>query len=234
MDEVVKKYFQDRNTRKSLPLSTNKIKLVKKSSTLPYIELKSINITLKDKETAVLGGLVKETNTVSDSKIPFLGDIPIIGWLFKNSEMQKQKSNLVVFITPHIIRSNEEHKEILSSKLKERMNFIRKFTGGKDPYSEVTEQMIKEQRYYNPEPVMENIDPSTNMDDLKDQNSFNHSEPILSRDASKDLEDTEDADGANSEGGENAEDTTGVYSTDGLDSGESGIESDPATEEGSF
>jgi len=196
------------------------------------------NITLKDKETAVLGGLVKETNTVSDSKIPFLGDIPIIGWLFKNSEMQKQKSNLVVFITPHIIRSNEEHKEILSSKLKERMNFIRKFTGGKDPYSEVTEQMIKEQRYYNPEPVMENIDPSTNMDDLKDQNSFNHSEPILSRDASKDaskdVEDTEDADGANSEGGENAEDTTGVYSTDGLDSGESGIESDPATEEGSF
>ena len=99
-------------------------------------------ITLKDKETAVLGGLVKETNTKTDSKIPILGDIPIIGWLFKNSETDSKKSNLIVFITPHIVHSAEDHKHILSSKLKERMNFIRRFTGNKDIYKDITDKML--------------------------------------------------------------------------------------------
>ena len=99
-------------------------------------------ITLKDKETAVLGGLVKETNTKTNSKIPILGDLPIIGWLFKNSETDNKKSNLIVFITPHIVHSAEDHKHILSSKLKERMNFIRRFTGGKDIYKNITDKML--------------------------------------------------------------------------------------------
>ncbi len=102
-------------------------------------------ITLKDKETAVLGGLVKETNSKTNSKIPILGDIPIIGWLFKNSTTDRKKSNLIVFITPHIIRSAEEHRTILSSKLKERMEFIRQFTGNKDPYKKLTEKMLNNQ-----------------------------------------------------------------------------------------
>ena len=98
-------------------------------------------INLKDQETAVLGGLVKETNSKVDSKIPVLGDIPIIGWLFKNSETERKKSNLIVFITPHIIHSAKEHKIILSRKLKERMNFIRQFTGTKDPNQHVIKEM---------------------------------------------------------------------------------------------
>ena len=102
------------------------------------------SITLKDKETAVLGGLVKETNSKTDSKIPILGDIPIIGWLFKNSETDNKKSNLIVFITPHIVHSAEDHRHILSSKLKERMHFIRRFTGGEDTYKDVTEKMLND------------------------------------------------------------------------------------------
>lgn len=102
-------------------------------------------ITLKDKETAVLGGLIKETNSKTNTKIPILGDIPIIGWLFKNSTTERKKTNLIVFITPHIIRSAEEHRTVLSSKLKERMNFIRQFTGNEDPYKELTDQMLNHQ-----------------------------------------------------------------------------------------
>ncbi len=102
------------------------------------------SITLKDKETAVLGGLVKETNSKVNSKIPILGDIPILGWLFKNSETDRKKSNLIVFITPHIIRSAKEHKTILSRKLKERMDFIRQFTGTKDPHQKLIEKMRPE------------------------------------------------------------------------------------------
>ena len=99
------------------------------------------NITLKDKETAVLGGLVKESNTKNESKIPILGDLPIVGWLFKNSETNRKKSNLIVFISPQIIRSAEEHQGLLNSKLKERMEFIRHYVGDKDPYQSITKQM---------------------------------------------------------------------------------------------
>ena len=100
-------------------------------------------ITLKDQETAVLGGLVRESNTKDESKVPILGDLPLIGWLFKNSNVERKKTNLVVFITPHIVRSAKEHKNILSDKLKERMDFIRKWTGNKDPYHEMTEKMLE-------------------------------------------------------------------------------------------
>ena len=101
------------------------------------------HIALKDRETAVLGGLVKESNIKNESKVPLLGDLPFIGWLFKNSETSRKKSNLIVFITPRIIRSADEHQVILNSKLKERMNFIHRFVGDKDPYEHTTKQMIQ-------------------------------------------------------------------------------------------
>ncbi len=99
------------------------------------------NIALKDKETAVLGGLVKESNTKSEFKVPLLGDLPLVGWLFKNSETNKKKSNLIVFITPQIIRSANEHKNILSKKLDERITFIRQFIGDEDPYKNTIKNM---------------------------------------------------------------------------------------------
>ncbi len=114
-------------------------------------------ITLKDQETAVLGGLVRESNEKTESKVPVLGDLPLIGWLFKNSNMKRKKTNLVVFITPHIVRSAKEHKNILSDKLKERMDFIRKWTGKEDPYQELTDKMLDTEKQpllpEDPEPV---------------------------------------------------------------------------------
>ena len=100
------------------------------------------SITLKDNETAVIGGLTRASNTNTTTKIPILGDLPLLGWLFKNSQTDRAQSNLIVFITPNIIRSTDEHKHILSQKLKERMEFIRQFTGNNDPYAEVTKEMF--------------------------------------------------------------------------------------------
>ena len=122
----------------SVPEELQKISVAVKKRTIKTF------ITLKDKETAVLGGLIKETNSKTENKIPILGDIPIIGWLFKNSNTDRKKSNLIVFITPYIIRSAQEHKTILSRKLKERLNFIRQFTGMEDPHKELTQEMLQQ------------------------------------------------------------------------------------------
>ena len=112
------------------------------------------SITLKNNETAVIGGLTRASNTNTTTKIPILGDLPLLGWLFKNSQTDREQSNLIVFITPNIIRSAEEHKNILSNKLKERMEFIRQFTGNKDPYKKITEEMLSKET---PPPLKENL-----------------------------------------------------------------------------
>ncbi len=102
------------------------------------------NITLQSGQTAVLGGLMEDEDRVSESKIPLLGDIPILGWLFKNSNVRKVKKNLVVFLTPKIIRNSQGHKDILKQKMTERIDWIKQNSGGRDPYGERFNNLIQD------------------------------------------------------------------------------------------
>ncbi len=65
-------------------------------------------VVVYDGETVVIGGLLGDTYRDTVNKVPWLGDIPILGWAFKTTEKQLEKVNLLVFITPHIIRQQEE------------------------------------------------------------------------------------------------------------------------------
>ncbi len=60
---------------------------------------------IPDGNTGVLAGFVKNTNSKNGSKIPLLGDIPVLGWLFKNKHSDNSKSVLLIFISPTIISS---------------------------------------------------------------------------------------------------------------------------------
>lgn len=66
------------------------------------------NIRVKDGETLAIGGLINEVETQSIKKVPILGDIPGIGMLFRNQKKVKQKSELVIMITPRIIKDTED------------------------------------------------------------------------------------------------------------------------------
>jgi general secretion pathway protein D len=61
-------------------------------------------VTIRDGETVVIGGLLSDEYQDTVSKVPFLGDIPILGWAFKSSSRELRKINLLVFLTPNIIR----------------------------------------------------------------------------------------------------------------------------------
>jgi type IV pilus assembly protein PilQ len=71
----------------------------------PNVSTRAITTTvrLKDGETIILGGLVKNQETETREKIPFLSDIPLLGVLFRKNVKARTKSNLVVYITPHIL-----------------------------------------------------------------------------------------------------------------------------------
>ena len=61
-------------------------------------------VELRDGQTFAVAGLLNNTLTTSLRKIPGIGDIPILGWLFKSRALQKNETELVVIITPHILR----------------------------------------------------------------------------------------------------------------------------------
>ena len=69
---------------------------------------------VKDGETIVLGGLMKDTKSTTEKKIPFLGDIPILGWFFRSTEKEVKKTEILIFITPHILTN--ENRESVSRK----------------------------------------------------------------------------------------------------------------------
>ena len=70
----------------------------------------------QDEQTIVIGGLVRDDVTITESKIPLLGDIPILGYLFKNRTTQSTKVNLLVFLTPHILKDDVEMVKLNNTK----------------------------------------------------------------------------------------------------------------------
>lgn len=66
-------------------------------------------VRLRDGETIILGGLVKESLSHLDDQVPLLGSIPILGYLFKNRSTVKSRSQLMIFVTPHIYYGKDAH-----------------------------------------------------------------------------------------------------------------------------
>ncbi len=86
-------------------------------------------VVVKDGETIVIGGLVGDSTDDGTNKVPFLGEVPIIGWLFKAQTVKREKTNLYVFLTPHIVRTQKEAAQLYYEK--------------RDSMGEVVEGVIK-------------------------------------------------------------------------------------------
>lgn len=89
-------------------------------------------VTVKDQQTVVIGGLMEDRTTTTVNKVPILGDIPVLGYLFRHQTKLKSKTNLIIVLTPHIIKDQSDFRRILEQKLEERRKFIEQFTSGND------------------------------------------------------------------------------------------------------
>lgn len=79
------------------------------------------NVLVDDGQIIVLGGLIDENMQDSVEKVPGLGDIPLIGNLFKFQKRSRVKTNLMVFLRPTVVRSNEQSANLAG----DRYNYIR-------------------------------------------------------------------------------------------------------------
>lgn len=84
-------------------------------------------VVVHDQESVVIGGLIQERDVYNVTKVPLLGDIPLLGYLFKYSTKQKRKTNLLILLTPYIIKDQLDLASIKERKLREYREFAESF-----------------------------------------------------------------------------------------------------------
>ena len=77
------------------------------------------NVTMNSGSTVVIGGLIRDDKVTVEKKIPLVGDIPLVGELFKMRRDQLQKTNLLMFITPHVMAGQDDLDRITAAKKNE-------------------------------------------------------------------------------------------------------------------
>ncbi|RYZ96479.1 MAG: hypothetical protein EOP11_23425, partial [Proteobacteria bacterium] len=137
-------------------------------------------VIVQNEDTVVLSGLMRDDVRESENKVPVLGDIPVLGWLFKNTKTEKVKTNLLVFITPRIIKQYDSIRKVLDRKLEEREEFIRENLGARDPNGKIITKMKKEL------PELTVIEPLPRKEVKESSNHFHSPSSQDSRDAGDD------------------------------------------------
>ncbi len=83
-------------------------------------------VSVEHSQIVVIGGLIRDEGSDTTKKVPCVGNIPILGWMFKNIAGTKTKTNLLVFISPQIIRSPEDLEKATAKKKKESEENLKK------------------------------------------------------------------------------------------------------------
>jgi general secretion pathway protein D len=88
----------------------------------------SSKVAVRSGESIVLGGLIKDNTTTSKSGVPFLQDVPVVGKLFGTNASQSNRTELLVIITPRVVRTDVDIREV-SEDLRERMRGLKQING---------------------------------------------------------------------------------------------------------
>lgn len=87
----------------------------------PTLSLSNVKneVVIKDSSTGIVGGLISETTDRNRRQTPMLGDVPGLGWLFRRKDDARRKRNLVVLVTPHIVKDGIDYDRFTESQMDE-------------------------------------------------------------------------------------------------------------------
>ena len=88
------------------------------------------SVLVQDGQTAVIGGLMRDNLVVTERKIPLLGDIPVLGWLFKFRSKRTEKTNLLIFLTPTIVKSPHDLARLKTKKSGDMTRYLDELSVG--------------------------------------------------------------------------------------------------------
>lgn len=99
----------------------------------------STTVVVHNQEIIVIGGMIGQDDTSSNYKVPLLGDVPVLGWLFKTHESVGRKTNMFIFLAPKIVDSAPELADLYYKK-RDKMEAVKEGSG------QIPEQMLKTDR----------------------------------------------------------------------------------------
>jgi general secretion pathway protein D len=113
----------------------------------PATSKRSVKTTVvaRDQQTVVIGGLMADRISEVVTKIPILGDIPVIGFFFRNTSKTVKKSNILIAITPYVVSDLSDLRRVAEKKLRERREFIERYSSLEDT-SKLEQQEIDTHR----------------------------------------------------------------------------------------
>lgn len=103
-------------------------------------------VVVRDQETVVIGGLVRDDVKETQSKVPILGDIPLLGMLFRSTTKRAEKIDLIIFLTPHIVKTGADLEDVTSKKQKEWEKFEEENLGYESKAGKWIKETLKENR----------------------------------------------------------------------------------------
>jgi general secretion pathway protein D len=100
----------------------------------PSTSKRSIKTTVvaRDQQTVIIGGLMQERQSEVVNKIPLLGDIPVLGFFFRNTKKTQVKTNILIAITPYVVSDLSDLRRVAEKKLRERREFIERYSSLED------------------------------------------------------------------------------------------------------
>jgi general secretion pathway protein D len=81
-------------------------------------------VLVRDQHTVAIGGLMQTKDITTENKVPILGDIPVLGHLFKYTTKTKKKTDLLILLTPYIIRDQADLERIRERKARQHAEFM--------------------------------------------------------------------------------------------------------------
>jgi type IV pilus assembly protein PilQ len=107
--EVTPKITEDGRISMTISASNNRAEKDQKDPTTGNMPVATnaidSKVVVKDGDTIVIGGIIRSEDTISDSGIPWISKIPILGWLFNTDTINKTKRELLIFVTPKIFKT---------------------------------------------------------------------------------------------------------------------------------
>jgi len=124
-------------------------------------------VVVRDKDTIAMGGLMRDKEVITINKVPLLGDIPVLGWLFKNKNKNVTKVNLLFFLTPKILSPYEKN---VSAKIKDVLNrraaHLKNVIGEEDAFGSTVKGMYEKAKRQGEGPLFDPED----VEKYRDQN----------------------------------------------------------------
>lgn len=116
-------------------------------------------VVVRDRDTIAMGGLMRDRETQRESKVPLLGDIPVLGWLFKNSQRSVEKVNLLFFLTPRILANYQrDSADNVKDVLNRRSHHLESSIGGDDPFGSTAKGIYDKARRQGQGPLFDEND----------------------------------------------------------------------------